>query len=294
VLIALLAAIATSTGILTAGGPHRTFLSLRGESVPIQGGGLYSHESVSGAAQAIGQDWVTLVVAVPLLLLATYLAASGSFRSQLLRIGVLWYFAYTYLIMAFGAAYNQLFLVYVALYSASLFALVLSVLSIDVAGLPGHLQTLARRAIAWLMIGIGGALLLMWLGRIVPPMISGGTPFGLESYSTLFVQAADVGLAVPLAVVGGLLLLRRHPMGYLLAVAVLVKGTTLGLALIAMVIAMLAAGVHVAIPDIVFSLAVTVLGAAAGLHLFASISTGAQAKRVAESLRPVHHMTPGR
>ena len=51
-LISMMALVATTVGIFTANGQHhRSFLTLRGETVAIQGGGLYGHESVSGAAQ---------------------------------------------------------------------------------------------------------------------------------------------------------------------------------------------------------------------------------------------------
>lgn len=136
--VCLLALAATSTGIFTSFGQHhRNFLSLRGQMVSLQGGGLYANELVSGATQAIGQDIVTLLVAIPLLLIATYLVARGSLRGRLLQAGALWYFAYTYLLMAFGAAYNPFFLIYVALYSVSLLVFLLSLLSIDAGGLAG-------------------------------------------------------------------------------------------------------------------------------------------------------------
>jgi hypothetical protein len=272
-LVALLGVVATTAGIVTAMGVHHhTFLSLNGQTITMQGGGLYAHESVSGAAQAIGQDVVTLVVGIPLLLVAIFLAARGSLRGQLLRAGALWYFTYTYLLMAFGAAYNPLFLLYVALFSASLFAFILALLTIDVRRLPRQLSRhFARRTMAWLVIGIGAMLALLWLGRIVPALVTGTVPFGLESYSTLFVQAGDLGLVVPLAVLTGALLLRRHPVGYLLAGVMLVKGATLGLALLAMAVAMATAGVAVSPVEVAFFGAVAVICIGGTTHLLSCL-----------------------
>lgn len=272
-LISVLALVATTVGIFTASGQqHRSFLTLRGETVTIQGGGLYGYESVSGAAQAIGQDFVTLLVGIPLLLVATYLTSRGSLVGRLLRAGVLWYFTYTYLLMAFGGAYNQFFLLYVALYSASLFAFILALLAIDVARLPGRFSPhFFRRTIAWFMIGFGGMLALLWLGRILPSLATNATPVGLESYSTLFVQAGDLGLVVPLAMLAGVLLLARRPVGYLLAGVMLVKGATFGLALIAMIFSMAAAGVEVAPVEVAFFSIVMVSCAIGTIHLVRSI-----------------------
>jgi len=249
-----LAMIATACGILTGfGAHHRTFLSLRGETVTMQGSGLYANDSLSGASQAIGQDFVTLLVAVPLLAVATWLALRGSLRGRILRSGALLYFAYTYLLMAFGSAYNPLFLVYVAVFSSSLFALVLSLLSIDA----GHLRSrfsgrFRRRLVGWVMIGFGSLLAAMWIGRIAPSLLGGNAPVGLDSYSTLFVQAGDLAIVVPLTISSGILLLQRRPAGYLLAGVMLVKGSTFGLALIGMIVAMAAMGTQVVIPEAVF------------------------------------------
>jgi len=263
-----LSVIATLAGILTSiGVHHRTFLSLRGETITVQGGGLYANESVSGTGQAVGQDFVTLLVAVPLLGLASWLALRGSIRGRVARSGALLYFTYTYLLMAFGGAYNPLFLVYVAIFSSSLFALILSLLSIDA----GHLRSrfssrFARPLVGWVMIGFGSLLGVMWLGRIVPSLVSGGPPVGLESYSTLFVQAGDLGIVVPLTIASGVMLLQRRPAGYLLAGMMLVKGSTFGLALVAMIVAMAATGTPVVVPEAVFFTVLAVTVTACAVH----------------------------
>jgi hypothetical protein len=273
VVIGVMAVAATVAGIFTANGAHhRTFISLRGETIMLQGGGLYANDSVSAAAQAIGQDVVTLFVAVPLLLVAAWLAGRGSLRGRLLQAGLLWYFGYTYLLMAFGAAYNPFFLLYVGLYSVSIGAFVLALRSIDARWLRAQFSPrFARRTVAWLVIGFGALLTLLWLGRIGPALAAGTPPAGLESYSTLFVQAGDLGLVVPLAVTAGVLLLRRGSIGYLLAGVLLVKGATLGLALLSMMVVMARAGVELVPVEAVFFAAVTLLCAAGVLHLLRSL-----------------------
>jgi hypothetical protein len=272
-LTSALALAAAATGVFTANGQHhRSFVTLGGQTVLIQGAGLYAHESVSGAAQQIGSDIVTMLVGVPLLLLGTYLASRGSLRGQLLRAGALAYIFYTYLLLAFGGAYNQVFLVYVTLYAASLFALVLAVITIDADALRQHLSPgFARRTVAWMLVGFGLLLALMWFGRILPYIPSGATPPSLESYSTLFVQAGDLGLIVPVAVLTGVLLLRSRPFAYVLAGVVLVKATTLGLALVAMMASMAVSGVAVSPMEVAFFGIAPVVFGAATIHLLLSV-----------------------
>jgi hypothetical protein len=245
-LIAVLALFAAATGVLWQGSNHYEFTSLRGQAVQMQGGGLYRFDSVSGASQEIGQDVVTLIIGIPLLIAATAWAARGSLRGKILRAGTFGYFLYTYTSMAMLSAYNELFLVYVALMSMSLFAFVLSLMAIDVAGLPGHFSArFPRRTIAGFNFFVGVMLALLWLGLIVRPMLDGTVPAGLDAYATLVIQAMDLGFVMPTALLAGVLLLRRSAFGYLLSSVVLVKGFTMGAALLAMNVAQVLAGVQI-------------------------------------------------
>lgn len=271
-LIAALATVAAGTGVLWQGGGHYDFTTLRGEVVQMQGGGLYKFETVSGAAQLIGGDIVTLFVAVPLLIMASLLYARGSLRSKVLLSGTLAYFLYTYTSLAMLAAYNELFLVYVALFSMSLFAFVMTLLEIDVTSLPDHFSGgFPRRGIAGFALFVGAVVALMWLGRIVPALMSGATPFGLESYTTLVIQVLDLGIMVPVAFVGGMLLLKKAPFGYLLSSIVLVKGFSLGAAVSAMGLMQVLAGVQVSVVEAAVFPLFTVVDTAFAVLMFKSL-----------------------
>ena len=101
--LALLAALAAATGLL-APSVYR--------DVP------------SWVAQARGQDLVTLVVVVPLMLAAQVGARRGSTRAFLVWLGCVGYIAYSYAIYAFSAHFNSLFLVYVATFGIATYTLV--------------------------------------------------------------------------------------------------------------------------------------------------------------------------
>jgi hypothetical protein len=258
-LIVVLSLVAASVGIFYQdnGSPFE-FKTLRGETVMIQGRGLYKYDSVSFAAQGIAQDVVTLLVGIPLLVVSIMLYRRESFRGKLLLAGTLGYFLYTYMSYAFGVAYNGLFLLYVALFSLSLSAFVLSIGSIDVATLPAHFsEKLPRRLVSTLLFAVGGFLVLAWSGRIGTALLDGSVPYGLESYSTLPLQAMDLGLIVPLAFVSGILLLRRSPWGYLLSSVALIKGFTMSVALIAMIVGEMLAGVQVYAGETIMFLVLT-------------------------------------
>jgi len=246
-LIALLAFIAVGAGITWRGaGDSYEFIRLRGEAVPIYGHGLYRYDSVSYAAQAIAQDVVTLILGIPLLITGVILTRKGSLRGQLLLTGTLGYMLYTYASYSFLSAYNQLFLLYVALFSLCLFAFILAMVDLDPELIAGQIsEKFPRRGVAIFMMVIGGFLTLAWLGRIVPPLIAGTPPLGLESYTTLVIQALDLAIIVPTSVITAILLWKDRPWGVALSAVVLIKGLTMGAALVAMIIGQIMAGVPV-------------------------------------------------
>lgn len=271
-LIALLALAAAATGLfyMTPGQPA-AYTNHRGEQVTLNGSGLYTYDTVSTAAQMQGNDAITLAVGLPLLLVATLLALRGSLRGRLLLTGTLGFFLYTYMSMSMLAAYNALFLVYVALFGLSLYAFILAMLSFDLADLPHHFSArLPRGWIAVVLFFGGGFLVLAWLGRILMPLLQGVDP-ALENTTTLVIQAMDLVLIAPLAILSGVLLLRRSAWGYLLASVFVMKGITMGLGVSAMGINMALKGVPDSLGILIPFLAFTLINLAAAVVLLKNI-----------------------
>lgn len=253
VLIVALSLLAGIVGILSMGGSGtQTFLSLNGETVHLYGKGIYINDSVAVAAQAIAQDWVTLFIGVPVLILSCVYSRKNSLRARILLTGTLTYFLYTYMSYSFLCMYNPLFLVYVALMSMSFFALVLVIVSFDILVLKKAFNDkLPVKTIGILMIIFTSAIALMWLGRIVPPLINGGTSPALEHYTTLVIQVMDLGFVIPLSFLSAILLMRRKPVGLLLSSVMCMKGAIMLTSLTAMIINQALAGVKLSIAEIV-------------------------------------------
>lgn len=273
-LIAALAAFAAATGLFWQdGGSSFAFTTFHGQTVHLFGQGLYHYDTIATAAQERGQDVVTLFLGCPLLVVAVLLYRRGLLRGHVLLTGTLGYFLYTYTSMAFLTAYNPLFLVYVALFSSSLFAFILAFTSIDMQALPAHFSAhLPRRVMAGFFFTVGGFLLLMWLGLIVPPLLQGQAPQALESTTTLVIQAMDMGIIVPVSILSGVLLLRRAPLGYLLASVVLIKFFTYGTAVTAMAVGELLAGVALSVIVIVGFPLLTFIGIGLTVVLLRNLS----------------------
>jgi hypothetical protein len=225
-------------------------------------------------------DLVMMVLGLPLLAISLRLALRGSLRGQLLLTGTLGFILYTYVTMCFGAAYNPLFLVYVALFTLSLFAFILSMMSFDLATLPKHFaEKLPRRPIAGMLFFAAGFLALAWLGRIIPTIPRDQVPV-LENVTSMFIQAMDLGLIVPLCVLSGILLLRRSAWGYLLASVSITKFLTMGIAVSLMGLNMARVGVPVSVVQLGVFLTIALINLGMVIVLLRSVKGQAQAKPI--------------
>jgi hypothetical protein len=250
-LIFVLTLVAALAGLWPAEGTPYPLTTFRGEEVTINARGLYYWDTVSSTAQMQANDLVALTLGLPLLAVSSWLAWRGSLRGRLLLAGTLGFILYTYITMAFGAQYNALFLVYVALFSLSLFAFVLVMMTFDLQTLPARFSdTLPRGWVAGLLFFAAAFLSLAWLGRIAATFAPGAVP-ALDNTTSMFIQAMDLGLIVPVCILSGILLLRRKPWGYLLASVGLTKFMTLGVAVSLMGLNMARVGVPVSVVELV-------------------------------------------
>jgi hypothetical protein len=173
---------------------------------------------------------ITLFLAIPLLVLSTLLYRRNSIRGGLLLTGALAYFLYIYTSLGFGAAYNNLFLVYTILFSVSLFGFVFALSSFDLQTLPAHFeQGLPRRGIGIFLVVSGVILSLVWLVvSITPALLQSKAPPEAYYYTTFLTGIVDIGIVAPALILAGVLLLRRVPLGYLLASTMLIFTAILG------------------------------------------------------------------
>lgn len=239
-------AVIAAIGLLyPSSGSAFAFTTVRGATVQLYGQGWYRLDTPIVAVGFMAADIVTLVAAIPLLIVSTVLYHRGSLKGGFLLSGALAYFLYYYGSLAFGAIYNNLYLVYTAIFSASLFGLIAVLLSFDVPALPACFSArLRQRGISIFLIVSGVILLLIWLVlSIVPALLQGAAPLEAAYYTTFTTGIIDMAIVAPALISAGVLLRRRVPLGYLLAATLLVFTVTLGLNLIVAGIAQLLTGV---------------------------------------------------
>ena len=253
ILTGLLALIQAGAGLFWTGGGSGPFpfTTLHGQTVQMNGRGIYALDTYFRAPIARGTDAVTLLVAIPLLLTAVWLYRRGSLRGGLLLVGALSYLLYNAASVALGTAYNNLFIVYIAYFSASLFAFILAFNAIDTRKLGARIgQGSPIRGIAILMFVSGLALLAAWLGDIIGPLLNGGVP-AIASYTTEITYVFDLGIIAPTCFLTGILLLRRASMGYLLGTMMTITLAVVGLMVATQTLFQLQAGISLTLAEFI-------------------------------------------
>ncbi len=195
----------------------------------------YARETTPYAIQAIGQDIANLV-SIVVLLIAVYFVFKGSFKAFLVWIGTLLTLVYAYVIYAFAAHFNSLFLVYVAILGLSFYTFFGSVLDQQLDRLRPHFVAITRaRAVSIYLLLIAILFALLWLSQDIPAIVAGKAPQSVTEMGLLTnpVHVLDLGLYLPGMIITAVLLWRRRFLGYFFALPLLVFSILTGIGIIA-------------------------------------------------------------
>lgn len=236
------AAAAALIGVLTGPAPV-SVVTVRGQTVDLFGAGMYRYDSLFSGAANRGTDVVTLLVVLPMVVVALRGFRRGSLRATLALTGAQAWLLYVYLTMAVGAAFNPLFLLYVIVFGASLWALLVTTTKVDTRRLAAVVPRLPRHGPAVVMVTSGLVTMVIWIGPVLAAQLSGAIPARLDGYTTLVTIALDAAVITPAALTAGTLIWHRRPAGYRLAVPLLIVETLLAPMIIAQTVSQITAGI---------------------------------------------------
>ena len=191
--------------------------------------GLY-REPPSVAAMYRGYDLIALAIIAPALGVMLLPTLRRSHRAALLWMGLLAYSVYHSAIYVFGTRFNDLFLVHVAVFSLSVFALGLGLANLDTGQIArAFSERTPVRAIGGILLFLAAVLAAFWSSPALRFVFTDELP---REGSELVVPTAithlgwvlDLSLLVPAYAIAGVLLWRRAAWGYILATIVLIAG----------------------------------------------------------------------
>jgi hypothetical protein len=244
--IIILAWVASLGGIFSSGASEVSeVISVHGERVRLHGIGLYRHMAWDTAVQGIAQDWITAVVACPLLMLSLILLRRQPRRARVLVAGTLLYFLLTYLFYLTMASFNEFYLIYTLLLGLSLYAFLFTVLNFPTIKIIHWFEDDYRFRLTGGFMMLNPILIgLMWFSVILIPLLKNEAPVEINHYTTLIVQGLDLAIFLPLGFAGGYLQYKKHPWGYVITPVYLVFLSLMMTALSAKLVGMSLVGVN--------------------------------------------------
>ena len=225
-------------------------------------------------AQWLGQDIVTLLIAVPILMVSYFcLKRKGNGQWKLVQTGILLYLTYTYTFFVFEAELTWLYLFHLPIFGLSLAGLGLNLISLFT---DRYYLYRFNNNFKWAIIAYQGVIAVMlsilWITDIVTHLISpdhhSDTPSG---EAPLIIYTLDLGIIVPLLVISIIGLLGNKQYGILLSGIMLVKSSTIGFSLMAMSISMYVHNIHLNVELIVLWCFIGCIGSILTILFFKNI-----------------------
>jgi hypothetical protein len=219
-----------------------------GDVVKIYGNGIYAHDSYFKAPISIGTDFTIFLVVVPLFIWS-FVQNRKNHTSitelNLLSIySVVLYYAAS---LSFGVTYNSFHLLYIALFSCTLFGVFSLVRKIDTQ----KLGIEATKGISIFLVLAGVALIVAWMPDIIPTIFTGESLSLIEVYTTEITYVLDIGIIGPLCLVCLYLLKKKDGLGTVLLAILLKCSIVVGIMMISQTICQIVSGYEAALPVLI-------------------------------------------
>jgi hypothetical protein len=170
-----------------------------------------------------------VAVVVTLLIIALVLSKNTDFKPKLVWMGLMGFLFYNYAFYLFGAAFNNVFLLYIAIYTLSFFALIFGLAALPVKNITGTSKLL--RAVSVFLLLISAMLCLVEISPCFTFITTGAMPEIVvkSKIHTSIVYALDLSFVMPAMVLGAMLLWQNKAWGIVPSAMRLVKCFTYGL-----------------------------------------------------------------
>lgn len=237
--------ITSITGIFSMNFEHaHDFVNQYGHTVKIFGYGIYANDSYFKAPISIGTDYCILFMLVPLFLY-TYVQyrKKGDVISEMKLISVYAVAFYYGASIAFGVTYNQIFLVYVVLFTCSLFGMFVHIKRVRI-----QQKITVTRGVSVFLIVAGIALIVAWMPDIISSLITGETLPLIGVYTTEITYVLDMGIISPLCFVCLYLLKKKEGLGVVLLSILLKLCIIVGIMVIPQTVCQVLSGIEMELP----------------------------------------------
>jgi hypothetical protein len=179
-----------------------------------------------GSGTSIGNDLVTLVVAVPTLSFAIVYSVRGSIRATLLWLGALYYMFYNYAFYVFGIPVTKLYLPIIVTFALAGLSLALGMGSLDIGTIAARFSPRTPGKPIAVYLSLAAVMVsILWCKPWIKFLLTGRVPdVNGSEYAYQVIAAVDLSFMVPLLILAACLLWMRRPWGYVLGAMMSLQG----------------------------------------------------------------------
>jgi len=249
-----------------SGGQPFEFINLYGDTVKIYGDGIYKNDSYFMAYIFKGTDFMALFIVLPLMISALIMDIKRStFKTKLFLTAIIVYFLYYSVSYSMGVIYNVLHLVYLALFSCTLYASILGF---------GFLKTFSIKISAKIytnglkifLVFYGLSLFVAWLPDIIVSLINKKSLELIEIYTTQVTYVLDMAIISPLIFICLYNLSKNNNIGYILLGIVLNMLSLVGIMVILQTVFQNRAGIELPVEATMTKVGIFVLLAIVAIY----------------------------
>lgn len=274
VVIALLVVI-SATGVLSLDFSKSYVVTNQyGVTVKMFGSGIYARDTYFAAALFIGTDLMILFMLVPVFICTYFQNTRKSNNITKLRLMSVYSAALYYAAaLCFGVTYNRYHLLYIGLFTCTLFGLFSILRTIRTETLNYEPQ----KGVKLFLILVGAALIVAWIPDIIQAIISNSAPPLLEVYTTSVTNVLDMGMIGPLCLVCLHLINKKDKLAIIILASLLKACIMVGFMIITQAICQNLAGIEVPFPEQITKAGIFLLMGGFALYfnqrLYRSLST---------------------
>lgn len=246
-----------------------TYINQYGDTIKLFGSGIYKADSYFKAPIFIGTDFAVLGFIVPLFISfliseikanaknnSTSAPAAGDnkdisntniFKPQLHLISIEATSLYYAASLCFGVKYNRIFILYVLLFTLTLFTFIIRIRQVASV----KLNYAPTKADSIFLIILGISLCIAWWPDIIPTIINGTSLSLIENYTTEPTYILDLGIISPLCFMALYLMKKRNSLGIVIYSILLQMIIGVAIMMITQSIVQNASGVDIPLPALI-------------------------------------------
>jgi len=201
------------------GGHTYKYISIHGQEIDIYGGnGPYRFDSINKAVMFRGFDIVNIFIVVPVFILGILLLLRKKSLSLIILLSCNVYLTYNYLIGAMGNSFNELFLIWTALFSIGIWGAIIILNGMKSLGAPTFFDVnFPRKTMIGYMLILATFLFFYYLIEVITSYANKTVPITLQHYTTLELASLELGIMVPLHIIAAILLIKKLQKGSFLS-----------------------------------------------------------------------------